>query len=247
VTAFTASVTAGSGVSYVWNFGDGNTATGATVTHSYASVGSYTARVTATNSAGSVVATTPVTITDVPISGLSATNSSPTQLGNATAFTASVTAGSGVSYVWNFGDGNTATGATVAHSYASVGSYTARVTATNSAGSVVATTPVTITDVPVSGLSFTTSPTPTAGVTTFFTATIVAGTNVTYTWSFGDGSRSTGNPTSHTYATLGTYTVVVTATNGVSTVTITRTLTVASPIIVLPPTQYKIYLPLITR
>ena len=44
-------------------------------------VGTYTATVTATNSAGSVVATTAVTITDVPISGLSAANDSPTRLG----------------------------------------------------------------------------------------------------------------------------------------------------------------------
>ncbi len=121
---------------------------GATVNHTYAAAGSYTAIVTATNSAGSVSASTPVTLTDVPISGLNASNDSPTPVGNATAFTATISAGTGVTYQWNFGDG-TALGsgatATATHTYAAAGNYTAIVTATNSLGSVSASTPVTIT------------------------------------------------------------------------------------------------------
>ncbi len=40
-----------------------------------------------------------------PISGLTAANSSPTDLGSPTTFTATVSAGTSISYVWNFGDG----------------------------------------------------------------------------------------------------------------------------------------------
>ena len=42
----------GSVVSYAWDLGDGNTATGATVRHTYASPGDYVATVTATDNDG---------------------------------------------------------------------------------------------------------------------------------------------------------------------------------------------------
>ena len=45
----------GTSVSYSWSFGDGTTGSGDTVTHAYASAGSYTAVVTATNSSGKVM------------------------------------------------------------------------------------------------------------------------------------------------------------------------------------------------
>lgn len=136
-------------VTYTWNFGDGapTVGGGATVSHTYGLVGNYTAIITATNSAGSLSITTPVTITNVPISNLSAANDSPTYLGRATSFTATISSGSNVSYTWNFGDGTPTVGgaATVSHTYGLVGNYTAIVTATNSAGSLSASTPVTVT------------------------------------------------------------------------------------------------------
>ncbi len=79
---------------------------------------------------------------DVPISGLVATNDGPTELGNTTTFTATVEAGSNVSYTWDFGDGTTGEGAVVTHTYAVEGDYEAWVTATNSEGSLQASTSV---------------------------------------------------------------------------------------------------------
>ena len=87
-----------------------------------------------------------ITVTDVPITGLSAENSSPTTLGEVTFFTATIAAGSNVTYRWAFGDDGTDTGMTVSHTYAAAGPYTAVVTASNAAGQVIATTPVTITN-----------------------------------------------------------------------------------------------------
>lgn len=79
---------------------------------------------------------------DEYISGLTVVSSSPTRLGQVTTLTATVTAGSNVSYSWEFGDTYTATGQIVTHSYAAVGTYTATVTATNPVGSATATTSV---------------------------------------------------------------------------------------------------------
>jgi len=55
---------------------------------------------------------------------------------------------------------------------------------------------------------------PTAlGSTTTLAAHVLTGTNVTYTWSFGDGQVGAGATVGHVYAAPGVYTAVVTATN----------------------------------
>jgi len=84
------------------------------------------------------------TVLEIPITDLSAANSSPTRLTEVTFFTATISAGNSVTYQWNFGDGQTGSGATTSHTYAAAGTYTAVVTATNWAGSISATTLVAI-------------------------------------------------------------------------------------------------------
>jgi PKD repeat protein len=148
-----------------------------------------------------------------PITGLTATNNSPTVLGATTYLTATIGGGSNVSYEWDFGDGNGDTGAEVSHQYAAIGSYTAVVTATNSVGQASTSTLVQIVDVAISGLAAENdSPTP-LGSSTHLTATIGGGSNVTYEWAFGDGSGDTGAEVSHQFAAPGNYTAVVTASN----------------------------------
>lgn len=85
-------------------------------------------------------------VAPTPISGLSATNDSPTPANLTTHFLATVSAGTGVSYQWNFGDGNFGSGANANHVYGTAGTYTAIVTATNSLNSASASTLVTITE-----------------------------------------------------------------------------------------------------
>ena len=53
----------GSIVSYAWNFGDGSTASGVTVTHSYSSAGTYTVKLTVTDNDGdSNISTVKITV-----------------------------------------------------------------------------------------------------------------------------------------------------------------------------------------
>jgi PKD repeat protein len=148
----TATILNGTNVTYAWDFGDGTSGTGVVDTHTYLAVGSYTAVVTATNSVNAASASTIVTVTDVPIAGLHAANDSPTELGDMTTLTATLLTGTNVTFEWDFGDGTTGAGAVDTHTYPALGVYTAIVTATNGTSSESASTVVTITDVPISGL-----------------------------------------------------------------------------------------------
>jgi hypothetical protein len=143
-TTLMATISAGDNVAYAWDFGDGATGSGAQATHTYAAAGTYHAVVTATNSSGSATAATDVTVAEVPISGLAASSNSPTNLGNTTTFTATIAAGDNVAYAWDFGDGATGSGASVAHTYQLTATYAVTVTARNSAGSASASTMVQI-------------------------------------------------------------------------------------------------------
>ena len=150
-TATVAPVTATLPVTYSWQ------ATGqTTLIHSdglsdtaaftWSTPGPQAITVTATNAGSTITDTHAITITDVSIAGLAATNDSPTVLGQATTLTATITAGSSVAYTWAFGDDNIGSGAVAPHTYPATGTYTAVVTASNSASAVTATTTVTITE-----------------------------------------------------------------------------------------------------
>ncbi|MBI1293417.1 PKD domain-containing protein [bacterium] len=85
-------------------------------------------------------------VDDVPISGLNVENDSPTLLGQSTAFTATITGGTGVSYSWDFGDGNTGSGAQTSHTYAAPGVYTAALFASQGDSVDIIETTITVLD-----------------------------------------------------------------------------------------------------
>jgi len=100
--------------------------------------------------------------------------------------------GSIVTRSWNFGDGSTGTGATVSHTYAANGTYSAVLTVTDNGGATASRTlPVTIGDappqglqngVPLTGLSAAT------GTSLNYSMTVPAGAvNLTFTTSGGTG------------------------------------------------------------
>ena len=177
---------------------------------------------------------------DRAIVGLQAHNNSPTPIGQTTVLTATVTTGTRVVYTWDFGDGNSGSGAAAAHTYLSIGTYTATVTATNSVSTVTATTTVLVEDEAIMGVAAANdSPTP-LGQTTNFTVTVTAGSNVVYTWAFGDGQIATGATVSHVYANPGVYTATVTASNSLGQLVTTTQVTIITA-------EYKLFMPLILK
>lgn len=239
-TALTATVASGTNVDYAWAFGDGSSGEGEIVTHEYEDIGLFAAVVTASNSVSLMTATTSVTVTDVPIEGLQADSNSPSELGQVTMLTATIASGTNVNYIWAFGDGEQGAGSYASHAYPAVGLYTTVVTASNSVSAESATTLVSVADTPISGLVASNDGPTLLGSATTHTATIQAGTSVTYVWSLGDSTRLAGPTVVHTYSVAGAYAAVVTVANSSNWLTATTT------VVVLQPNRF-LYLPLVMR
>ena len=215
----------GSIASYAWNFGNGSTGSGVAPSATYAIAGTFTVTLTVTDNGGATSqASTTVTVT---------TNTQPpvANAGGPYAGTVNVAIsfsgaasrdpdGSVVSYLWNFGDGTTASGVTAVHAYVAAGSYTVRLTVTDNDGltSSASTTaqvsdgtglqpPVANPGGPYQGT--TASPTAFDGSA----SSDPDGRIVSYDWTFGDGGTASGEKPTHAYSTAGTYTVTLTVTD----------------------------------
>lgn len=123
----------------VWNFGNGNTATGGSVTQTYPNAGNYQIGVTVTNGCGnSATIIDTVTISNSkPVTGLNIDGFNNVSICPTDGFFMEAEVDGGREahdFLWDFGDGNTSTLPNVSHAYASAGSYTVTLTATNFCG-----------------------------------------------------------------------------------------------------------------
>ena len=105
------------------------------VSHSFASAGSYTVTLSVTDSGGQRAQASKTVAVNAQLSGsFSYSPSSPLPL-EAVTFSATGSGGAQpYSYSWDFGDGTTANGQTVRHSYLLPGSYVVSLTITDASG-----------------------------------------------------------------------------------------------------------------
>ncbi len=216
-------------VSYSWNFGDGQTSSQTTPTHTYQTSGNYTVTLTATDDMGATASYSAI------ITVLSGSNQPPQINPTASPTTgpapltvsfdadASDPDGQIASYSWNFGDGQTSTQAAPTHTYQNPGAYTVNLTVTDNAGAAVHATMI----IAVSGggggnqppqVSITASPlSGQVPLTVSFNADASDpdGQIASYSWNFGDGQTSSQMSVSHTYQAAGVYTASVTVTDNV--------------------------------
>jgi PKD repeat protein len=119
---------------------------------------------------------------------------------------------------WTFGDGTTSTLQNPLHTYASAGTFSPTLLATNSTGSAVLGSGPGVTVSQSPSVPFTATPTTgSIPLTVNFTAPGVDGGGQTLThwnWTFDDGSTSTLQNPSHTYTTIGTFVPAFISTNG---------------------------------
>ena len=173
------------------------------------------------------------------VTGASAVNSSPSEFGIPVVLTATIVTGTEVSYLWNFGDGASATGDVVTHTYSAPGQYIASVKADNILSSQTVTTPVVVMDQPVSGLSIYYQLPCYANLLTRLFTLFQQGTNVVFSWDFGDGAQGSGAIVDHRFGQPGIYLVKVTASNSVSQVTESFEITITQPFVLAIPTLYE--------
>lgn len=169
------------------------------------------------------------TVAEVPIRGLNVVADAHVSRGLPTTLAATTTTGSHVDYTWLFDDGTAGTGKVMTHTFVTLGQHTVWLTGTNSIGSSAMSRQIEVLT-PVAGLSATGNMQIPRGATATLTATISAGTGVTYTWSFGDGANGAGSTISHIYGTGGFYLAVVTATSPVNRLAASIPITVQNPL-----------------
>ncbi len=206
----------GSVTGYLWNFGDGATATTSIAAHLYAASGTYTVSLTVTdddNASTTVTQSLTVVANVAPTASFSNSCIDSTCSFDSTGSNDSD--GSVVARSWDFGDGGSSSDTSPSYTYPVDGTYTVTLTVTDDDGDTDSSTAVV------------TVPVPNIAPTASFTSSCVdstcsfdgagssdpEGTVDSYVWDFGDGGSSTDVTPSYTYPVDGTYTVTLTVTD----------------------------------
>ncbi len=223
---FTATAEGTAPFTFTWDFGDGISGTGQVVAHTYAATGTYTVMLLGQNYCGEETVSETLSVQALPQAGF--LHSAPVCLGEAVVFTNTSGGAEPLSFLWDFGDGITATLESPTHTYAAADAYTVTLHVENPYGEDEASDRVEV-RAPITGLGMTWSPEmPEPGGVVTFTAEVQTGTEpLSYTWAFGDGFTGTGQVVTHVYAVTGTYTVTLSAENLCGEANITATVEVA--------------------
>ncbi|MCI4330290.1 MAG: PKD domain-containing protein [Thermoplasmata archaeon] len=202
-------------IQVTWSFGDGTSANGPNVTHTFVKPGAYGVQVTLTGSDGNQQ-TSSVELAVAPslLAPVIAMSPEPAAVGAPVYFSATVSGGiAPYRYAWDFGDGGMGGDqSTIAHTFASSAPVEVEVTVTDAVGVqnrgfAVHTSTLSVTA--SSNVSWGASP-----LTVGFNAAAGGGfPSYAYWWSFGDGTSSASPRSSHTYLAAGNYTAVLVVTD----------------------------------
>jgi PKD repeat protein len=220
----------GDPLTYSWKFGDGGVGSGVQTSHTYQAIGVYTVELTVSDGVGIDTDTEIIEVKNQPPTiNLAASPSSGTPPLEVT-FDASASfdpEGGPLTYNWNFGDGTTiANGeAVVKHTYASIGSFTARLTLTDDKGeSTLGVRTISITVPGNRPPNVSLGADPQSGAANLNVSFNLAGTSdpdgdpVQLTLDFGDGNVVVNllptSKVSHMYTNAGTYTVLAVGSDG---------------------------------
>lgn len=211
-------VNGGSLTGYSWNFGDGNSSLQMAPAHTYNQPGSYSVQLIAsTNQGCSDTATLTALVHPNPVLG--SINIPAACAGNASNLNVGVSLaninGAQInSTAWTTGDGGSANGLQVSHTYLNPGTYNAQVIVVTNHGCSDTAFGTAVLN-PVPQITSTNFPDVCFGSPTLFlqnsTLSNVNGAQISgYLWTFGDGSTSPSMNPTKTYAQTGAFPVSVT-------------------------------------
>ncbi|TNF25784.1 MAG: PKD domain-containing protein, partial [Bacteroidetes bacterium] len=211
----------GSGLTYQWNLGNGNTSVAENPAASYINPGTYTVTLTATGPGGTDTETKAafITVFTPPVPDVSPSQNIGCYPFSVTFTDLSVAGDSPIAtWSWDFGDGAASTEQSPTHTYTTPGTFDVTLLLTDANG---CDANLTFSDIIESNnnrptAAFSGNPTisclPPSDVD--FTNTSFGGTgNLTYSWDFGDGNSSTSVQPTNTYAAAGVFDVSLTVTD----------------------------------
>lgn len=212
-------------LTYRWNFGDGQTADGAAVTHRYAATGSFTVTLTVTDAhSQSASATSSVQVLPTPLTAQIAkvSNAAP-ELDETVSFESVGTGMGELKFDWLV-DGvlvrTDGSAGSFAHTFQKSGAHTVTLRVTEKSGQTVSastTINVAAPALPIAHIESADNQVSIDELANFKAS--AAAVNKTYSWDFGDGSPaqvSTAdmpNQSSHRYARAGTFSVTLSVFN----------------------------------
>ena len=220
-TTFSNTSTVASGfLTYTWNFGDGSLPSNAlNPTHSYSAGGVYSVSLSVISNNGCAASANGNALVNSQPAASFTANPDNVCIGAPITFTNTSSVGPGISYFWNFDDGNASTDTSPVYTYGLFGTFNVTLDVTSPDGCVAqAQQTVSVFANPVASF---TAPDVCAGSGTQFTNTSsIAVGSMNFTWDFGDGGNSALDNPLYTYADTGTYSVTLTAVseNGCSSV-----------------------------
>jgi gliding motility-associated-like protein len=202
-------------MTYTWDFGDGNMATTANATHSYAAPGTYIVKQTVTSDKGCIdTVSYTVHVWDDPVAGFTVDVKELCLKDNRFTFTNTSTIANGtMQYSWDMDDGNTVTTKDVIYRFLQPRIYNVRLLATSDKGCPKDSVyPVLVNPMPVASFSEPNNQQCFGNNLFNFTNNtgIVSGT-MQYIWDLGDNSSAVTTNVTHSYTVPGQYHVSLAA------------------------------------
>ncbi|MBS1729352.1 MAG: PKD domain-containing protein [Bacteroidetes bacterium] len=191
--------------SWLWDFGDGNTATVARPVHTYTSSGSFGVSLMVTSGYGcskTITKNNYINLSQGVTAAFAVSSADICQAPASYSFTNQSIGSGNLAYYWQFGDGATSNATSPKHNYSNPGTYTVLLTATSSSGCVDTASVIINFSFPKS--AFNILPTICANQPQFISNNTTP-TPVSVNWNFGDGTSSTEYSPTKTYTKAGTY------------------------------------------
>ena len=199
-------------VSWLWDFGDGETSTAQNSTHIYSDKGTYAVELMVTDDDGGSHSTTmEVTVVNLPPAVDFRISETTVNVGDEVMFTdlSSDPERKPLKYLWDFGDGNTSTGSDPTHVYSISGTMTVRLTVIDDEFEAEMAEGVVIVFPRIRPVSYFRVESESATVEDelrfYDESTDEDGYIVAWQWEFGDGETSTRRDSSHRYWDKGIY------------------------------------------